>query len=237
MVLHHVLPKDACFHKEGTKFVRKRSHQQQTRIEHMLWDGNDVLLSCNWQPLNTVVMTREIITSFHLCGCSLMMIIMCSTYLLVIVITLFFFVTFLASLFFSYPWVSLLDSMRLHECPWVPKISVLLEFIALFGQYTNWLGVLSQNFQSIVLLCFCPNKEGRDNRCERNILRFFLLFLVFLTKQIADRLRVKERRKNANGGGTSSVYCLSVKKLMWYNLLLLLLFALTIILLLPNIEV
>ena len=203
---------------QGTKFVGKRSQQQQTRIEHMLWDGNDVLLSCNWQPLNTVVMTREIITSFHLCGCSLMMIIMCSTYLLVIVITLFFFTTFLAS-----------STFPLRGS----KISVLLEFIALFGQYTNWLGVLSQNFQSIVLLCFCPNKEGRDNRCERNILRFFLLFLVFLTKQIADRLRVKERREN--GGGTSSVYCLSVKKLMWYNLLLL--FALTIILLLPNIEV
>ena len=116
MVLHHVLPKDACFHKEGTKFVGKRSHQQQTRIEHMLWDGNDVLLSCNWQPLNTVVMTREIITSFHLCGCSLMMIIMCSTYLLVIVITLFFFVTFFAFFIFD---LSISFTSRFHETPWM----------------------------------------------------------------------------------------------------------------------
>ena len=233
MVLHHVLPKDACFHKEGTKFVGKRSHQQQTRIEHMLWDGNDVLLSCNWQPLNTVVMTREIITSFHLCGCSLMMIIMCSN--------LFVGHRDNSVLFCDIPCFFIFDlsmsfTSRFHEtpCPWVSSLSFAWIY-RLFGQYTNWLGVLSQNFQSIVLLCFCPNKEGRDNRCERNILRFFLLFLVFLTKQIADRLRVKERRENE--GGTSSVYCLSVKKLMWYNLLLLLLFALTIILLLPNIEV
>ena len=123
MVLHHVLPKDACFHKEGTKFVGKRSHQQQTRIEHMLWDGNDVLLSCNWQPLNTVVMTREIITSFHLCGCSLMMIIMCSTYVLVIVITLFFFVTFLLLQFLLHetPWASI----NIFKPPlWVPMVSL-----------------------------------------------------------------------------------------------------------------